>query len=45
MKRTGYIVIAFVSILALSVGDVGARGLGEPDKGHGAQVGGKGSGG
>jgi|GEM_PF-2109166 F420-non-reducing hydrogenase large subunit len=33
MKRTGYIVIAFVSILALSVGNAGARGLGESDKG------------
>ncbi|MDQ1238341.1 MAG: hypothetical protein QG577_526 [Thermodesulfobacteriota bacterium] len=39
MKLAGYIVIAFVSILTLSVGDAGARGPGESGKGGGAQVG------
>ena len=46
MKRTAYIIIAFVSILALSVVNTGARGLGEKEKEGekaGAHVGGKGS--
>jgi hypothetical protein len=41
MTRTGYIVITFMSILAVSVGDAGARGLGVSDKSHETQGGGQ----